>query len=59
MQTSSGKHLKNLSSIAFGGDDLKTVYLGTLGGDRVRLLSLAGSRSPACSLGVLIAGAGA
>jgi sugar lactone lactonase YvrE len=35
MQTSSGRRLKNLSSIAFGGDDLKTVYLGTLGGDQI------------------------
>lgn len=35
MQTSSGKLLKNLSSIAFGGHDLKTVFLGTLGSDRI------------------------
>jgi sugar lactone lactonase YvrE len=29
------KHLKNISSIAFGGKDLKTVYLGCLLGDTV------------------------
>jgi sugar lactone lactonase YvrE len=27
--------LANLSSIAFGGPDLKTVYMGSLGGDRI------------------------
>ncbi|MEQ8699080.1 MAG: SMP-30/gluconolactonase/LRE family protein [Bauldia litoralis] len=35
MQVSSGTLLKNLSSLAFGGADLKTVYLGSLGGDRI------------------------
>ena len=35
------KHLRNISSLAFGGPDLKTVYLGCLLGD-----SLATFRSP-------------
>jgi sugar lactone lactonase YvrE len=29
------RFLKNISSIAFGGPDLRTVYLGSLGGDRL------------------------
>ena len=35
------KRLKNIASVTFGGADLKTVYLGSLGGDR-----LAALRSP-------------
>ena len=31
----SGKVLSNVSSIAFGGADLHTVYLGSLGDDRL------------------------
>jgi len=29
------KRLKNISSIAFGGDDLKTIYLGCLLGEQI------------------------
>ena len=36
---SRGSRLSNLSSIAFGGPDLKTVYLGGLGHNSVRVLS--------------------
>jgi len=32
------KLLKNIASVAFGGPDLKTIYLGSLGGDRVAVL---------------------
>jgi hypothetical protein len=35
------RSLRNVSSIAFGGQDLQTVYLGNLGGD-----SIATFRSP-------------
>jgi hypothetical protein len=35
---SRGSQLANLSSIAFGGPDLKSVYLGGLGHDSVRVL---------------------
>lgn len=38
---SSGRRLKNISSLAFGGSDLRTVYLGCLNGDQ-----LATFRSP-------------
>ncbi len=37
--------LKNISSIAFGGPDLRTVFLGCLGGD-----ALATFRSPVAGL---------
>jgi sugar lactone lactonase YvrE len=30
--------LKNISSIAFGGPDLRTIYLGSLGGDRIAVM---------------------
>ena len=30
-----GKHLQNLSSLAFGGPDLRTAYLGSLQGERI------------------------
>jgi sugar lactone lactonase YvrE len=30
--------LKNIASVSFGGPDLKTVYLGSLGGDRIAVL---------------------
>ena len=33
--TAAGKKLKNISSLAFGGPDLKTVYLGCLLGDSI------------------------
>lgn len=36
---SRGSQLSNLSSIAFGGPDLKSIYLGGLGHDRVRVLN--------------------
>jgi sugar lactone lactonase YvrE len=29
------RELRNVSSVAFGGADLRTVYLGSLGGDRL------------------------
>jgi sugar lactone lactonase YvrE len=35
MQNSPSKVLKNISSIAFGGPDLRTAYLGSLGGDTI------------------------
>lgn len=35
MQSPPSKILKNISSIAFGGPDLRTIYLGSLGGDKV------------------------
>jgi sugar lactone lactonase YvrE len=40
--------LKNVTSIAFGGDDLKTVYLGSLSNDRLVTFraEVAGIRSP-------------
>lgn len=41
MQRTPTKVLKNVASITFGGQDLRTVYLGSLGGD-----SLAVFRSP-------------
>jgi sugar lactone lactonase YvrE len=41
MQRTPGRVLKNIASIAFGGRDLRTAYLGSLGGD-----SLAVFRSP-------------
>jgi sugar lactone lactonase YvrE len=33
------RFLKNISSIAFGGPDLRTVYLGSLGGDRLAVFN--------------------
>lgn len=42
---SRGSQIANLSSIAFGGPDLKTIYLGGLGIDAVRVL-----RSPVAGL---------
>jgi len=36
MQTAGASRLDNISSIAFGGHDLRTVYLGCLLGDRIR-----------------------
>lgn len=41
VQQVQGKLLKNIASVTFGGPDLRTVYLGSLGGD-----SLAVLRSP-------------
>ena len=35
LATVSGKQLKNISSLAFGGADLKTAYLGCLLGDKI------------------------
>ena len=35
LATVSGHYLKNISSLAFGGSDLKTVYLGCLLGDKI------------------------
>ncbi len=35
MDKAAGKKLKNISSLAFGGPDLKTVYLGCLLGDSI------------------------
>ena len=35
LDRAAGRRLKNISSLAFGGDDLKTVYLGCLLGDAV------------------------
>lgn len=43
---SRGARLSNLSSIAFGGPDLKTVYLGGLGHNSVRVLRSAVSGAP-------------
>jgi sugar lactone lactonase YvrE len=42
---SRGSRVSNLSSIAFGGPDLRTLYLGGLGTDAVHLL-----RSPVAGL---------
>ena len=39
--------LKNISSIAFGGADLKTIYLGCLAGDSIASFRLA-DKSPLC-----------
>lgn len=36
MQTAGASRLDNISSVAFGGKDLRTVYLGCLLGDRIR-----------------------
>jgi sugar lactone lactonase YvrE len=35
VQQAPSRVLKNIASITFGGPDLKTVYLGSLGGDRI------------------------
>ena len=35
LDVASGKRLKNISSLAFGGTDLKTAYLGCLLGDEI------------------------
>ena len=35
LDTVGGKKLKNISSIAFGGPDLKTVFLGCLLGNQI------------------------
>lgn len=43
---SQGARLANLSSIAFGGPDLKTIYLGGLGHDSVRVLRSTVSGAP-------------
>jgi sugar lactone lactonase YvrE len=45
LSATSGKVLRNISSIAFGGPDLKTAYLGCLGGD-----AIATFRSPVAGL---------
>lgn len=46
--TPAGKVLRNVSSLAFGGPDRKTVYLGSLSGDRLlRFRSLVAGRKPA------------
>jgi hypothetical protein len=42
---SRGSRLSNLSSLAFGGPDLKTIYLGGLGVDAIHVL-----RSPVAGL---------
>lgn len=36
VMSQAGRHLRNVSSISFGGPDLRTAYLGSLGGDRLR-----------------------
>jgi len=33
------RYLRNISSLAFGGDDLRTVYMGVLAGDRLPTVS--------------------
>ena len=40
--------LRNVSSVAFGGPDLRTVYLGNLAGDRLATFDspLAGAQPP-------------
>ena len=43
---SQGARLSNLSSIAFGGPDLKTIYLGGLGHESVRVLHSTVSGAP-------------
>lgn len=42
------RSLRNVSSIAFGGPDLKTVYLGNLGGDKLATFTstIAGAEPP-------------
>ncbi|HVZ53936.1 MAG TPA: SMP-30/gluconolactonase/LRE family protein [Pseudolabrys sp.] len=40
-----GRHIQNMASIAFGGADLRTIYLGSLAGDRLVTL-----RSPVAGL---------
>ena len=38
MRNAPSRVLRNIASIAFGGPDLRTVYLGSLGGDRIAML---------------------
>ncbi len=45
LSAASGKKLKNITSLAFGGPDLRTAYMGSLAGD-----SLAVFRSPVAGL---------
>ena len=45
LSAASGKRLKNITSLAFGGPDLRTAYMGSLAGD-----SLAVFRSPVAGL---------
>jgi hypothetical protein len=45
VQRTPTKVLKNVASVTFGGPDLRTVYLGSLGGD-----TLAVFRSPVAGL---------
>jgi hypothetical protein len=33
----SGTRVQNIASIAFGGPDLRTAYLGSLAGDRIAI----------------------
>lgn len=40
LEVRSGRVLRNISSLAFGGSDLRTGYLGCLGGDSVAILSM-------------------
>jgi hypothetical protein len=35
VQKSPAKRLQNIASITFGGPDLRTAYLGSLGGDKL------------------------
>ena len=48
LSQSRGTRLSNLSSIAFGGPDLKTVYLGGLGHDSVGVLRSSVAGVPMC-----------
>ena len=45
LSAASGKRLKNVTSLAFGGPDLRTAYRGSLAGD-----ALATFRSPVAGL---------
>lgn len=45
LSAASGKRLKNITSLAFGGPDLRTAYMGSLAGDK-----LATFRSPVAGL---------
>ena len=39
MELGARSPLKNIASVAFGGPDLKTVYLGNLAGDRILMFT--------------------
>jgi len=48
IDSGASRSLRNVSSVAFGGPDLRTVYLGNLGGDRLATFRspIAGAKPP-------------